>query len=147
MQAWINVGTPENFEILRKRKFDLSPFKASRRRQTAEMQPGDRIVYYLTGVVQFGGVVEVTAPVREDARDVGLHSEVKEEEDYPFRLPTKPVAIAKPGNYVEVREITGLLEKTRPFGPKKLGMCFRGNVHKISQHDIEVIERLVRERA
>lgn len=147
MQAWINVGTPENFEILRKRKFDLSPFKASRRRQTAEMQSGDRIVYYLTGVVQFGGVVEVTGPVREETKDLGLHSEVKEEEDYPFRLPTKPVVIAKPGNYVEIREITDLLEKTRPFGPKKLGMCFRGNVHKISQHDLDVIERLVRERA
>lgn len=147
MQAWINVGTPENFEILRKRKFDLSPFKASRRRQTAEMQPGDRIVYYLTGVVQFGGVVEVTGPVREETKDLGLYSEVKEEEDYPFRLPTKPVVIAKLGNYVEIREITDLLEKTRLLGPKKLGMCFRGNVHKISQHDLDVIEGLMRERA
>ena len=89
----------------------------------------------------------MTGPVREETKAIGLHSEVKEEEDYPFRLPTKPVVIAKPGNYVEIREITDLLEKTRPFGPKKLGMCFRGNVHKISQHDLDVIEGLMRERA
>ena len=41
MQAWINVGSPENFEVLRKRRFDLSPFKSSRERQSHEMRPGD----------------------------------------------------------------------------------------------------------
>jgi hypothetical protein len=30
MQAWIVVGSPENFEALRKRKFDLCAFKSSR---------------------------------------------------------------------------------------------------------------------
>lgn len=143
MQAWINVGSPENFEVLRERGFDLSPFKASRRRETSQMQPGDRIVYYLTGVVQFGGVVEVIAPMVEDDAPIGLQSEKKEDESYPFRVPTRPVAIAAPGAEIEVREITDLLEKTRPFGPKKLGMCFRGNVHRISPHDLEVIEGLL----
>ena len=48
MQAWINVGTVGNFEVLRKRGFDLSPFKSSRQKQSSEMRPGDRIVYYLS---------------------------------------------------------------------------------------------------
>jgi len=46
-----------------------------------------------------------------------------------------------------VREITDLLDKTRNFGPKKLGMCFRGNLHKISDGDLKTIERLLKERA
>ncbi len=146
MQAWINVGSPENFEALRKRGFDLSPWKASRRKQTQEIQPGDRIVYYLTGRVQFGGIVEATDTVQEDDRDIGLASESKEDEAYPFRVPTKPVLIAEPGSEVDVREITDLLEKTRNFGPKKLGMCFRGNIHKISQEDLATIERLLAEQ-
>ena len=66
MQAWINVGSPENFEVLRARGFDLSPFKASRQKQSSEMRPGDRIVYYLTKDVLFGGVVEVTGEAYED---------------------------------------------------------------------------------
>ncbi len=147
MQAWITVNSPDNFEILRKRKFDLAPFKSSRRKQSGEMQPGDRIVYYLVGVVEFAGVVEVTGEAYEDHTDLGFESEGKPDEDYPFRIPTKPVVIAKPGHHQDVREITDLLDKTRKLGPKKLGMAFRGNLHKISDADLEVIEGLLRERA
>lgn len=147
MQAWITVGAPENFEVLRKRKFALAAFKSSRRKQSGEMQPGDRIVFYLVGDVQFGGVVEVTGTAYEDHSDIGLISEGKEDEDFPFRIKTKPVVIAKPGNYLDVREITDQLDKTRNFGPKKLGMCFRGNLHRISDADLKTIEGLLRERA
>lgn len=147
MQAWIVVGPPENFEVLRKRKFNLCAFKSSRRKQSGEMQPGDRIVFYLTGVVQFGGVVEVTSTMFEDESDIGLHSEVKEAESYPFRVETKPVVIPEQGHYVEVREVTDLLDKTRALGPKKLGMAFRGNLHKISDKDYEQIEQLLQAEA
>ena len=144
MQAWINVGTPDNFEVLRERGFDLSPFKSSRERQSSEMQPGDRIVYYLTKVVQFGGVVEVTGEMYEDTSDIGLESEGKPGEGYPYRIATKPVVIAKPGKAIDVRDITDQLDKTRSFGPKKLGMCFRGNLHRISEGDLRTIERLLK---
>ena len=147
MQAWINVGSPENFEILRKRGFDLSPFKGSREKQSHDMRPGDRIVYYLTKEVLFGGVVEVTGEAYEDTSDIGLRSEGKPGEDYPYRIATKPVVIAKAGNYIDVREITDLLDKTRKFGPKKLGMCFRGNLHRISDEDLKTIEGLLKQRA
>lgn len=146
-QAWIVVGSPENFEVLRTRKFDLAAFKSSRQKQSAEMQPGDRLVHYLTGVVQFGGVVEVTGEAYEDNSDIGLASEGKEDEDFPYRISTKPVVVAKPGKEVEVREITDLLDKTRNFGPKKLGMAFRGNLHKISDGDLKVIEALLKKQS
>ncbi|MDA0815367.1 MAG: EVE domain-containing protein [Chloroflexi bacterium] len=145
-QAWIVVGTPENFEVLRQRKFDIAAFKSSRQKQSSEMRPGDRLVYYLTGQVQFGGVVEVTGEAYEDSADMGLASEGKEDEDFPFRIATKPVVIAEPGQELEVREITDLLDKTRKFGPKKLGMCFRGNLHRITDSDLKVIEGLLEEQ-
>jgi len=147
MQAWINVGTVDNFEVLRQRGFDLSPFKSSREKQSGEMRPGDRIVYYLTKAVQFGGVVEVTGEAYEDTSDIGLESEGKPGEGYPYRIATKPVVIAKPGQAIDVREITDLLDKTRKAGPKKLGMVFRGNLHKISEEDLRTIEGLLKERA
>lgn len=147
MQPWIVVGPTENFEALRKREFDVCGFKSSRRKQSSEMEPGDRIIFYLTGVVQFGGIVEVTSTMFEDTSDIGLRSDGKPGEDYPYRIATKPVVIAKPGNAIDVRDITDLLDKTRSFGPKKLGMCFRGNLHKISESDLQTIERLLKDRA
>ena len=146
MQAWIVVGSPKNFELLRERQFDICAFKASRRKQTGTMRPGDRLVFYLTGDVQFGGIVEVTGEVFEDSSDLGLRSGAKSGEEYPFRIETKPVVIPDAGDYVEVREITELLDKTRKLGPKKLGIAFRGNLHRISDGDYETIERLLRDR-
>ncbi len=147
MQPWIVVGSPGNFELLRDRGFDVCAFKASRRKQSSEMQPGDRIVHYLTGDVRFGGIVEVTGAMFEDTTDFGLRSKAKEGEEYPYRIPTKPVVILDPDDYIDVREITDLLDKTRTLGPKKLGMAFRGNLHRISDADYAAIERLMRERA
>ena len=146
MQAWIVVGSQDNFELLRERGFDVAAFKASRRKQASEMQPGDRLVFYLTKVVEFGGAVEITSEAFEDDSDLGLHSDSKEGERFPHRVQTKPVVIPEPGDYLDVREITDLLDKTRKHGPKKLGMAFRGNLHKISQGDYETIEGLLRER-
>lgn len=147
MQAWIVVGSPENFELLRERGFDVCGFKASRRKQSGEMRPGDRLVYYLTGVVQFGGIVEVTSEMFEDSSDFGLRSKSKAGEEYPFRIQTKPVVIPPPGHYVDVREITDLLDKTRALGPQKLGTAFRGNLHRISAADYEQIELLLKEQS
>ncbi|MDP6604730.1 MAG: EVE domain-containing protein [Dehalococcoidia bacterium] len=146
MQPWIAVGSADNFEHLRERGFDVCAFKASRRKQSGSMQPGDRIVFYLTGVVQFGGIVEVTGEMFEDTSDIGLRSAGKPGEDYPFRIATKPVVIPEPGEYIEVREITDLLDKTRKLGPKKLGMAFRGNLHRISDADYRQIEELLQEQ-
>ena len=148
MQAWIAVGSAENFELLRERGFDIAAFKSSRRKQSSDMQPGDRLVFYLTKVVQFGGIAEITSEAFEDESDIGLRSESKgEDESFPYRVQTKPLVIPQPGDYVEVREITELLDKTRNFGPKKLGMAFRGNLHKISDADYRQIESLLEERA
>ena len=101
----------------------------------------------MTKDVLFGGVVEVTGDAYEDTTDIGMHSDGKPGEDYPYRIPTKPVVIAKAGNYIDVRDITDLLDKTRKFGPKKLGMCFRGNLHRISDADLKTIEGLLKQRA
>ena len=146
MQAWIQVGSPDNFEKLRERNFDVSAFKASRRKQSGEMKPGDRIVYYLTKEVLFGGIVEVTGEMFEDTSDIGLRSAGKPGEDYPFRIDTKPLVIPERGNYIDVRDITDLLDKTRKLGPKKLGIAFRGNLHRISDADYEAIEQLLQDR-
>ena len=36
-------------------------FKSSRRRETATMKPGDKLIFYLIGVMKFGGIAEITS--------------------------------------------------------------------------------------
>jgi hypothetical protein len=52
------VGPTENFEALRGASSSAASVESPN--DPAE-RPGDRIIFYLTGVVQFGGIIEVTS--------------------------------------------------------------------------------------
>ena len=55
-KTWILTGSLENFRINVERGFDVIGFKERRRNQAEQMQPGDEIVFYVTGVQEFGGI-------------------------------------------------------------------------------------------
>ena len=63
---WIVVGSEENMRIAEARGFDLFGFKSTRRREVAGMQPGDKLIFYLTKIMKFGGLAEVTSDYFED---------------------------------------------------------------------------------
>ena len=137
MAYWIVVGSPENFEIARSRGFDMFGFKSTRRRESAEMQPGDKLVFYLTGVMRFGGIATVTSPVYEDHTPV-FQSEKKPGEDYPFRVKTEADRVLDRDAWLDVKEFATRLEMTRRRG-EHWRLAFQGNLHKISQADYEAI--------
>jgi hypothetical protein len=47
---WIIVGSPENFARTRARGFTVQGIKSRHRKKAEKMKPGDKIVWYLTGV-------------------------------------------------------------------------------------------------
>ena len=77
---------------------------------------------------------------------VVVAADCKQAERFPQRVRCRPLVISEAGDYVDVRVITDFLDTTRRHGPKKLGMAFRGNLHKISQGDYDQIEGLLQER-
>jgi predicted RNA-binding protein len=91
---WIVVGTPENFEIAVKRGFDLVGFKSTRRSESSQMKVGDKLIFYMTGVKQFGGLATITSESYEDHKKI-FASEKKATEDFPFRVKTKPEIVLK----------------------------------------------------
>jgi len=141
MANWIVVGSPENFEIARERGFDMFGFKSSRRRESAEMKPGDKLIFYLTGVMKFGGVAEVKSEVFEDRTPI-FRSEKKAAEDYPFRVKTAPDRILDRDQWLDVKEFATRLEMTRRRG-EYWRLAFQGNLHKISDEDYKEISDAV----
>jgi predicted RNA-binding protein len=137
MANWIVVGSPENFEIARERGFDMFGFKSSRRRESATMQPGDKLIFYLTGVMRFGGIATVKSEVYEDHTPV-FKSEKKAGEDYPFRVDTEPDRILDRDQWLDVKQYADRLEMTRRRG-EHWRLAFQGNLHKISDEDYAVI--------
>jgi len=134
---WIVVGSAENFEIARDRGFDMFGFKASRRRESAEMKPGDKLIFYLIGIMKFGGVAEVTGEAFEDHTPV-FKTEKKPSEDYPWRINTKPDRILDADQWLDVKEYASRLDLTRKRG-EYWRLAFQGNLHKISEADYEEI--------
>ncbi len=145
MTYWIVVGSPENFRIAIDRKFDLFGFKSTRRRETSEMEPGDKLVFYLTGIKKFGGIASVTSEAFEDHRKV-FKSEKKPGEDYPFRVKTKAEIVLDESQWLDVPDYVPLLEFTKKGATKSWALHFQGNLHKISAADYKLLEREMRAR-
>lgn len=144
MANWIVVGSPENFEIARTRGFDMFGFKSSRRRETATMRKGDKLIYYLIGVMKFGGISTIEGEAYEDHSPVFKSEGKKAGEDYPFRIATSPDRILEKEHWLDVKEYAEKLEMTRRRG-EYWRLAFQGNLHKISDEDYEIISSDVTE--
>ena len=145
MTYWIVVGSEENMLIAESRGFDVFGFKSTRRNEVSRMRQGDRLIFYLTKIMKFGGIAEVTSEYFEDHSKV-FKSEKKSGEDYPFRLKTKPEIILEPDQYLDAREIAPGLAFTQRWGDN-WRLAFQGNLHEISEEDYEWIDGLMREAA
>jgi predicted RNA-binding protein len=135
---WIVVGSQENLKIAQGRGFDMFGFKSTRRRQASQMRPGDKLIFYLTGIMKFGGVATVTSESFEDHTPVFV-SEKKPSEDYPFRVQVQPDTILEEEQYLDVKEIAPRLEYTKKWPLEHWRLAFQGNLHLIPESDYRLI--------
>ncbi len=90
---WIVVGSEENMRIAEARGFDIFGFKSTRRGEVAKMQPGDKLIFYLTKIMKFGGLAGVTSEYFEDHTKV-FKSEEKATEQWTPAPPRRTIAAA-----------------------------------------------------
>ncbi len=146
MTYWIVVGSPDNFRTAINRGFDMFGFKSTRRRETAEMRPGDKLIFYLTGVMRFGGIASVASEAFEDHAPV-FRSEKKPNEDYPFRVRTRPEVILDEADWLDVKEWAPRLEYTKKWPAEHWRLAFQGNLHQVPESDFHLLEREMKARA
>jgi predicted RNA-binding protein len=139
MAYWIVVGSEENFRLAQQRGFDLFGFKSTRRRETSRMAPGDKLIFYLTGIMKLGGIATVTSAVFED--HTPLFRSKKAGEDYPFRVRVQPDILLPPEHYLDVKEIAPRLAYTKKWPPEHWRLAFQGNLHEIPEEDYRLIRQ------
>ncbi len=146
MSNWLLVSSPENFERSRAIGFTTTAMKSRHRRKWERVQPGDRILYYLTGEKAIGGVARVTgAPFESHEKIWG--SAAKPLEDYPWRFPTEPVVILDRGKSVSAEPLAREMEYTKRWPAENWTLAFQGNVHELDDEDADLIEKAVRRAA
>jgi predicted RNA-binding protein len=138
------TGSLENFRINVERGFDLIGFKQRRRRQAAEMEPGDEIFFYVTGVQAFGGVARVTSEMFEDHASIWPQGKKKLPEPYPWRVEAEPVAVLAEEDFIPAEELVNELEHVRKWPPEHWHLAFQGQLRTIGHADADLLRaRLV----
>ncbi len=142
MATWILTGSVENFRISVERGFDVIGFKERRRIQASEFEPGDEIVFYVTGVQAFGGIARVRSEIFEDRTPIWPQGRKKHPEDYPWRVEAEPVIALDEGAFVPADSVVDELEHARKWPPEHWHLAFQGQLRTISEADA----KLLRER-
>ena len=136
--TWILTGSPENFEATREHGFTVIGMKERRRNQALEMEPGDRIVFYLTKVGQFAGAVRITAGLFED-REPRWPGKPGNPDPDPWRFHTEPELILDEEDRLPAEDVKGDLEHIRKWPAEHWKLAFQGQLRSVSAADADVL--------
>jgi hypothetical protein len=136
--TWILTGSPENFEVTRERGFRLIGMKERRRLQALEMEPGDRIVFYLTKVQRIAGSVLIAGPMFEDREPVWPGAP-KKRDPYPWRFDTEPEVILEEDEWIAAETLARDLEHVRKWPAEHWTLAFQGQLRTVSDQDAELL--------
>lgn len=148
---WVIVGSRENYEISKARGFDVQGIKSRMRKKALTLQPGDKAIYYLTGLKVMPGVITVTSEVFEEKTRIWPCSSTGadgEPEIYPYRFHAEPHCIIEnPEDWVSVTDFYEELEYLKKWPAKNWTLGFQGNLHQWPAHDFERVEKRIRAAA
>jgi predicted RNA-binding protein len=145
-KTWVLTGSPDNFAATCERGFKIIGAKEGRRGMAEQIEPGDRIVFYLTQIQAFGGIVRVTSEMFEDREKIWPGKPGKAD-PYPWRFTTEPELILDEGSYVPAEELVGHLEHIAKWPAEHWHLAFQGQLRTITESDASVLTDRIREAA
>jgi hypothetical protein len=142
-KTWILTGSLENLRATGELGFRLIGIKEGRRRLAEQIEPGDRVAFYVTKLQAFGGLVRVSGELFEDRAKVWPGKPGKAD-PYPWRFETEPLLILEEGEFVPAVELAGELEHVRKWPPEHWQLAFQGQLRAVSTADADLLERRLR---
>ena len=137
--TWILTGSLENFRINAERGFDVIGFKERRRNQAMEMEPGDEIVFYVTGVQAFGAVARVRSLMFEDREPIWPQGKKKKPEPYPWRVEAEPVVVLEEDAFVPAEDLVTELEHAHKWPAEHWHLAFQGQLRTVGENDARLL--------
>jgi len=135
----------ENFHITRDLDFTIQGMMSRQRRKAQRMEPGDRIVYYITGVQRFGATATVTSKCTENHEPI-WKSEGRAD-DFPWRVNVKADVALEDEQFLDARQIGPRMEYVRRWPPEYWPLAFQGNLHILPKTDFELLEQEMHKEA
>jgi EVE domain len=136
--SWILTGSPENYAATRSRDFSVIGLKERNRNRALEIEPSDRIIFYLTRVKALGGCVRVEGDLYEDRTKIWPGKPGKADA-YPWRFATSPEIVLDEPHWIPVEPLAGELEHVAKWPPEHWTLAFQGQVRVVSDHDAQIL--------
>ena len=134
---WMINCNEQNFNITRELGFSRQGLKAEYRRKVQRVEPGDRVIYYVTGIRAF----TATATVTKSYEEVSSGPWVKEGKTiWPYRIGIRPDVILEKSQYIDAGLLAYRLEYIRKWPPEDWHLAFQGNLHLLSKSDFFLLE-------
>ena len=137
------VTSKENFEATQIRDFSVQGVKSRHRKKAMEMQPGDKMIYYITGVQKFAGIAEITSTYFEDEEPIWESKSKKREETYPWRVEIQPELILEEDDWVDSEVFKDKLEYIAKWPEEHWKLAFQGNVHRLPEVDYQTVKSVL----
>ena len=145
MATWVLTGSPDNYAATAARGHTLIGMKERRRLMAEQMEPGDRIVLYLTQVMAFAAAIRLTGPMFEDRAKVWPGKPGKAD-GYPWRFESEPELVLDEADWLPAEAVKDDLEWIRKWPPEHWKLAFQGQLRTVSDADAEVLMGAMRSR-
>lgn len=144
-RTWVLTGSPENFAATREHGFALIGLKEGRRNFAQQIEPGDRIVLYLTQRMAFAAAIVVTGELFEDCTPVWPGKPGKAD-SYPWRFATEPEVVLDEADWVAAESLASSLEHVRKWPAEHWKLAFQGQIREVSAADADVLMQALEAR-
>ena len=141
--TWILTGSVDNFAVTSELGFKLIGFKERRRKQALAMEIGDRVIFYLTKVMAFGGSVIISSDLFED-QDPIWPGKPGNPDPYPWRRETKAELIVPEPDWLPAESVKDELEHIAKWPAEHWKLAFQGQLRTVSDADSELLMERMR---
>jgi predicted RNA-binding protein len=139
---WLISTSQQNFDIDRKNDFRVQGFHHRIRRTVEKIQPGDKLVTYITRLQKIGAICEATSKCYFDDK-TKIWSE--DNEIWPHRFETRPLLVLEDDELLDVKKIINSLTFITPEQKSvNWGLAFHQSLRTIPAEDFELIESEMR---
>jgi hypothetical protein len=137
-QTWILTGSPENYDATKAQHFRVIGLKERNRNRAIEIEPGDRIIFYLTREKAFAGSVRIESEMYEERTKIWPGKPGKAD-PYPWRFRTSPEVVLEERDWIAAESLASELEHVRKWPPEHWTLAFQGQIRPVSEHDARTL--------
>lgn len=133
---WMIVTSPDVLARTLAEGCTVKRVSAQQRRKLERMEPGDRVIYYLSPARRFAAIATVLSRTLDaappgDGQDAGILT---------FKVNVRPDLVLRAEDYLDALQIGPRLEYVRKWIPEKWYLAFQGFLHLIPKSDFLLLE-------